>query len=92
MAFEYTPGVLIGLAKRKWKDSKRVTEYTDEISKEENALFKDDAILLGMVLKLKEQEAKIIAHIDYKLKEARKQKEAQKPVETTDNVNITDLE
>ena len=61
---QVSTGKLIGMAKRKWKESKRVTSYEDELSREENALFKDDSKLVGLCLDLKLKEQEIIDYID----------------------------
>ena len=40
---QVSTGKLIGMAKRKWKESKKVTSYEDELTRDESALFKDDS-------------------------------------------------
>lgn len=68
---EYTPGYIIGQCKRKWRDSKKETTYTDELSKEEQLLFKDDEVLVELFTDMKQAEA-IIKYIDNQLQRARR--------------------
>ena len=68
---EYTPGYIIGQCKRKWKDSKKITTYTDELSREEQAIFKEDTVLVGLFMDMKQAEEEIIKYIDKRLQEDR---------------------
>lgn len=57
-------GRIIGSAKRIRKESKKVVEYTDSLSKDEEALFSNDYYLAGLILQKKSIDKMITAHID----------------------------
>lgn len=73
----FTDGYLLGMAKRKWKESKRVTSYTDEMDRLEGALVRDDMVLLGLCRELKQKEAAIVARIDQLLTSHRQLQEKE---------------
>ena len=64
----------IGKAKRIFKDSKKVTTYTDELSREEAALFANDTKLASMVATKAAIDMGIIEHIQARLEDYREEK------------------
>ena len=55
---------VLGKAKRTWGDSKKVIEYTDKLSRDEQKIFADDTYLAGLVLEKIRIDTEIIEHID----------------------------
>jgi 3-methyladenine DNA glycosylase AlkD len=55
-------GECIGKAKRKFRNDKRVTSYSDEISKDEQKLFAEDEYLAGLVLEQIRIDKEITEH------------------------------
>jgi hypothetical protein len=58
-------------AKRLWSTKKREIIKTDEITREENEIFKGDETLAMMVIQREQLETEIINYIDGKLAENR---------------------
>lgn len=65
---EVDVGYLVGVAKRKWRDSKKITTYEDTLTRDEGALFKEDDHLVELCLELKSKEQEIIDYIDTRLR------------------------
>lgn len=65
--FGKSPGKLIGSAKRKWGDSQKKVIIIDEMSREEQAIFKNDPVLMDKMLKILELEVEIKEHIQKNL-------------------------
>ncbi len=57
-------GSILGKAKRTWGDSKKVVEYTDKLSRNEQKLFNDDTYLASLVLEKIRLDKEIVEHID----------------------------
>ena len=57
-------GAILGKAKRTWGDSKKVVEYTDKLSRDEQKIFNEDTYLAGLVLKKIQIDKEIIEHVD----------------------------
>lgn len=64
-------GGVIGKAKRKFRDSKLVRTYSDEISKDEAKLFANDEYLAGLVLEQIRIDREITEHMDRVLEKYR---------------------
>lgn len=71
---DLSPAGAIGKAKRIFKDSKKVTTYTDELSREEAALFAGDTYLMSMVASKALIDKQIIEHIETRLEGHREEK------------------
>jgi hypothetical protein len=54
-----------------WKNQHKEVTYTDELSKEENALFKDDPEFEGYILDVKNAESQVYRYMDMKIAEYR---------------------
>lgn len=82
-------GKIIGTAKRIRSEDKKVVTYTDSLSTEEAALFKNDYYLAGLVLEKKALDKQIIEHIDRVVSLFRHQQqleaEAGKTIEVAEN-------
>ena len=63
----------IATFKRKWKDQYKEVIYSDEMSKEENALFKNDATLIRLIEKCKRAEMAVIEHMNGKIELSREE-------------------
>jgi hypothetical protein len=61
----------IATFKRKWKDRDKEVIYHHEMSPNENALFKNDEVLIRLIKRCKEAEQKVIEHIDSKIELSR---------------------
>ena len=59
-----TLGAVLGKAKRTWGDSKKVVEYTDKLSRDEQKIFAEDTYLAGLVLEKIRIDSEIVEHID----------------------------
>ena len=57
-------GAILGKAKRTWGDSKKVVEYTDKLSRDEQKIFNEDTYLAGLVLEKIRIDKEIIEHVD----------------------------
>jgi hypothetical protein len=55
---------VLGKAKRTWGDSKKVIEYTDKLSRDEQKIFAEDTYLAGLVLEKIRIDSEIVEHID----------------------------
>ena len=61
----------IATFKNKWKKQFEVKTYTDEMSPNENALFKNDATLIRLIEQCKRSEQAVLDHIDQKIELSR---------------------
>ena len=68
-----TLGAILGKAKRTWGDSKKVIEYTDKLSRDEQKIFNDDTYLASLVLEKIRLDKEIVEHIDKNVQKYRQQ-------------------
>jgi hypothetical protein len=61
----------IATFKRKWKKQFENITYSDEMSPNENALFKNDETLIRLIKRYKESEKAIIEHMNMKIELSR---------------------
>jgi hypothetical protein len=57
--------------KNKWKKQHEVKTYTDEMSPNENEMFKNDEVLIRLIKRCKEAEQNVLDHMDQKIELSR---------------------
>ena len=57
--------------KTKWKKRFQTVTYSDELTKEENDLFKNDSTMIRLIEKWKRAELAVIQHMDSKIELSR---------------------